>query len=157
MKTNLKFIAAALLLAVTACDKDKDSSPSPSVTENQLVEKNWQMSAMTISPALESEVGPISDLYAWMPSCSKDDFIRFEKNGSFRGDEGGSKCDEEDPQTTSTGTWTLTDGNKKLTTVENGESQTFTVDNLSKEELKLSLQETEEGVTYTVVTTFRKK
>lgn len=157
MKTNLKLVAAALLLVVTACDKDKDSSPNPAASENQLVEKNWQMSAMTISPAIESEAGPISDLYAWMPGCSKDDFMRFEKNGTFKGDEGASKCEDEDPQTTSTGTWTLTDSNKKLTMVEDGETQTFKVDNLSKDELKLSLQETEDGVTYTLVTTFRKK
>jgi hypothetical protein len=157
MKTNLKFVAAALLLALTACDKDKDSSPNPAASENQLVDKNWQMSAMQISPAMETEAGPISDLYAWMPGCSKDDFLRFEKNGTFKGDEGSSKCEDEDPQTTSSGTWTLTDGNKKLTMVEDGEPQTFTVVNLSKEELKLSLQETEEGVTYTLVTTFRKK
>jgi hypothetical protein len=157
MKTNLKLVAAALLLAVTACDKDKDSSPNPAASENHLIDKNWQMSAMTVSPAMETEAGPLSDLYAWLPPCSKDDFLRFEKNGTFKGDEGASKCEEEDPQTTSNGTWTLTESNKKLTMVEDGETQTFTVVNLSKEELKLSLQETEDGVTYTLLTTFRKQ
>lgn len=159
MKTNFKLLTVALLLSFTACKKDNDNTPKPSspTTKDLLTERNWQMQSLNINPAVETEIGPISDLFALLPGCAKDDMMRLEKDGSFKGNDNGTTCDEGEPEVTNNGTWTLSSDNKKLTMTSDGDSQLYTIESISSDELKLSYQEVEDGTTYTLSTSFHRK
>ena len=100
-------LSAATLLA-TACTKDKENTPQPQPkTTEQLLSANvWRMTGLTANPGLQTSTGTtVTDIYPFIPSCTKDDTQQFVAGGQFKMDEGSSKCDGSDPQTT-TGTWT---------------------------------------------------
>ncbi|MBF9141927.1 lipocalin family protein [Hymenobacter properus] len=100
-------LSAATLLA-TACKKDSENTPAPQPkTTEQLLSANvWRMTAITANPGLQTSTGAIvTDIYPFVPNCTKDDTQQFVASGQFKMDEGASKCDTNDPQTT-TGTWT---------------------------------------------------
>jgi hypothetical protein len=42
-----------------------------------------------------------------MPDCGKDNLMFFKKDGSYKIDDGSTKCDASDPQTISEGTWSF--------------------------------------------------
>jgi Lipocalin-like domain len=50
-------------------------------------------------------------------ACDKDDCLSFSDDGKTTFDEGATKCDPDDPQTSS-GTWSLSDDKKTLTVVD---------------------------------------
>src|SRR5690606_26096511 len=98
---NFKIISMmmVLIIAVSACNKD----------EKHLTKGQWVLKGMTISPPVMG----FSDIYSTMEACSKDDFIIFKEEGTYVVDEGPTKCDDNDPQTT-TGTWSLDKEDKNL-------------------------------------------
>ncbi len=117
----------ALTLAFGACKKDDDKSNS-----EQLVDKNWRMVAFTSDPAINIGGIQFSDLYAQLDDCDKDDLIIFKSGGAVNNDEGPSKCDPSDPQTT-TGTWVFNTDETILTV--DGES--WTILELDDDDLKV--------------------
>jgi len=118
MKMNFKTIgllSIAILLSMAACKKDDDTSTNPTTTE-YLTAGNWKVTSMTIDPGVDFGGGVIiTDFFAQFPACTKDDLIRFNTNGSITDDEGATKCDAGDPQTETTGSWSLSADNKMLT------------------------------------------
>lgn len=173
----LLLLFSALLLT-TGCSKDKDDNASSSSTGgggivipgggnngggnnnggNQtavqlLCDKNYKMTAATISPAFMGT----TDYYSLLPSCAKDDIIRFQQNGTVTIDEGPEKCDPNDPQT-STGSWSLTQNNTTLVITEGGENVSFEVVTLDGTILKLRWQEQDnQGQVYTITATWTKQ
>lgn len=106
---------AALGLCFTACGDDDSaltpntSAPSTSQTNTQLIsEKNFSISDYkTVVNNVTEET------FADIDACSKDDVTRFEKNGTVTDNEGATKCDPTDPQTT-TYAWLFLDNESKL-------------------------------------------
>ena len=102
--------------------------------------------------------GTITDLYAQLAPCDKDDFIRFDTPGAFKEDEGAAKCNSSSTQTR-TGTWVF--GNNETvvtiagTNVESAGS--YNLVDLSASTMKLTVTQALNGVNYTVTTTFTKK
>ena len=150
-------IAGALGLTLLGCKKDKET-PAPSKTE-LLTSKDWVISAQTVSPGLPNpNGGTITDLYAQLAPCDKDDFIRFDTPGAFKEDEGAAKCNSSSTQTR-TGTWVF--GNNETvvtiagTNVESAGS--YNLVDLSASTMKLTVTQALNGVNYTVTTTFTKK
>lgn len=70
-------------------------------------------------------------------ACSTDDCSSF-SNGTYSFDEGATKCDPSDPQS-STGTYVLSDDGKTLTVSEGGFSLPFTVEELTSKKLVLTI------------------
>jgi hypothetical protein len=99
-------LSFALITLMTACKKDKDQTRS-----ELLVSKAWKMADYGddinkngVIDASESDLG----------NCEKDDTYSFAAGGTGTFDEGASKCDPMDPQST-TFNWQLTEGETKLT------------------------------------------
>jgi len=115
MKNYLKifgFMTLALVITLVSCKKDEDDQPS---TQDYLTAGNWKTTAMTIDPAVEIGGTEFTDFYAMMPACTKDDLVRFNTDGTITEDEGETKCEPDDPQTTTDGTWELSADNTTLT------------------------------------------
>ena len=148
-KTRLLLaLAAFAMLATASCKKDDDE---PEDRTALLVNVNWRMTSLKADPPVIIFGIPISDLYAQFDACDKDDITIFKSDGKVNYDEGATKCDPTDPQTT-TGTWVF-NTDKTVITLD-GES--WTIEELTKSKLRVKYTEdlTGSGVKNTVFATF---
>lgn len=108
-----KIIFAAVLMATTfvACKpKEKD----PEVTKSQMLEKGkWKISELKFSNA-----GGVQNLLDITADCDKDNFYYFNVDKSITADEGATKCNASDPQSTTDGKWLLENNDSKLSFTE---------------------------------------
>lgn len=139
----------ALSLMFTSCSKKKDD---PSTTE-LLTNKNWVITAETVDPPLPFNGTTISDLYAQLSACEKDNVVRFTSPNIYTEDEGATKCIASDPQT-KTGTWVLSTDQKTITTTESGQTTSLSILSLTSSELKVKAATTLGAVTYNITATF---
>lgn len=162
---SILMIASASLL--TNCKKDKkteDTTPAPTpapapTNTEKLTGKNFKMTAMTVSPGIDFGGVVITDLYAQLPSCFKDNTTRFNTDKSVTYDEGATKCDSSDPQTT-TGSWVWSSDEKVLTIKEDssdpGTSYTIVTNDGSTLKVTYEETDTDSGIKYTYTITFTK-
>lgn len=160
MKTFFRVKTALVALTVmtiafTSCQKDKENKPD---NAGLLTEKNWKLSAFTIDPAIDwfGNGTLVTNIYAQLPACAKDDLTIFNKNGVVNFDEGASKCDPNDPQTT-TGTWAFNTDKTIISVTTDGSTQSWKVLELKGDRMMIEYQEVEDGITYTLTGTFAKQ
>ena len=114
------------------------------------------MTALTINPAVNS----MTDFYAFLPACTKDDLTKFNSDGTVNFDEGATKCDSGDPQTTY-GTWSFNSDQTVLSVTSEGLTEAYTISELTETVLKFSytmVDDLGEGEkTYTLAVTFTKQ
>ncbi len=161
MKTVFQFrtmlFALALVgIAFTGCKKDKDETKADKT--GMLAEKNWKMTAATIDPAIDwfGNGTLVTNLYAQLPVCTKDDLTIFRKNGTVAFDEGTAKCEPNDPQTRS-GLWSFNTDQTIVSVTDDGETDSWEIIELTKEKLKVDYTIVDEGLTYTITSTFMKQ
>ena len=160
MKKNNLIYSAMILLATfvmataVSCKKDDDS---PASKTDLITGKNLVVTAMTVNPGIEYGGIEYTDFFAIMPACSKDDVTVFNTDGTATFDEGATKCDAGDPQTTS-GTWQFQDNETKLQVVSDGDTEIFNIVELTSSKLKISYEIVEDfgngDETYTYTITF---
>ncbi|HMQ63863.1 MAG TPA: DUF5004 domain-containing protein [Flavilitoribacter sp.] len=157
MKTiSMKILAVlvtALTLLTTSCKKDDDIAPDKTKI---LTSGSWQLTAMTVDPAIDWFGTPVTNVYSQLPACVKDDLAIFKANGTVNYDEGASKCNPNDPQTT-TGTWTFNTDQTVLSITQDGETESWNVSDLGGSSFKANYQVVQEGITYTFSVVFSKK
>ena len=144
---NLRFISFAMLLmlmgglvTVSSCKKDDDDSPSKTKT---ISGKKFFVKSMKVDPAITTPTGVITDLFAFMPDCVKDNYLTFNENGTLVSDEGATKCEPDDPQT-ETGTWEFMNNETQLKMTSDGDSEIYAIDQLTNSTMKLSYSQTED-------------
>jgi hypothetical protein len=108
------------LLCLTACSDD--DKPKEKVSFDQLT-KRWFYTA--------TKIGSTSEPYDNL-ECGKD-YIEFQANNAVK--EGDWFDCQQDPAVT-TGTYTVNEDTKALTTVIDGETETYTVTKLNSKELE---------------------
>jgi len=155
MKLSIKTIAiACLIVGVTSCKKDATPTPAPTKTE-LLTGKNWKVTAFTSNPAIDwTGTGVmVTDIYAQMQACEKDDLFMFNTNGTTTDDEGATKCNPADPQTTS-GTWAF-NSTQTIITVDGMDD--FNIETLSATTLKGNMVFNDGATNYTFTITYTKQ
>ena len=135
---NKKSILSVLLfslLIVTGCkEQDTPVVPTPAPTKTALISASpWITTAITISPALDLGGIIISDLYALSDACDNDNLAIYKNDGTGTYDEGASKCDDLDPQT-SAFNWAFNADETQL--IEDGQT-IYTINELSATSMKL--------------------
>ena len=152
MKKIYYLILGSIAVFAVSCKKDSSSSQS---NTDKLCGKNWKVVAYTINPGIQlAPGGPlITDYYSTFQSCEKDNFSTYNKNGTYVDDEGATKCDPADPQTTP-GTWYFS--NNETVLVQDS-IDTFNVLQNDGNTLKVSKQQVNLGVTYTLTITANKQ
>ena len=79
------------------------------------------MTALSVDPGIDMGGGVVvTDLYNYLEDCQKDDIMRFNSNGSITQDEGTTKCEPDDPQTTDMGSWILIENDQKVRITQPG-------------------------------------
>ena len=146
MNIRLSLFSALLCVSVfTGCGDDDNPAGSGGDPTAALTGKNWKMTAFTVDPGFNVGGVTITDFFAQMDACAKDDIQNFKANGTFTVDEGASKCDPADPQTR-TGTWVLSTDQKTITTTESGQApESFTLESVSASQLKVSMTRSDFG------------
>lgn len=169
---KLLTVACAGILLFASCDKattNPSTTPTPNTPtktkKDYLLEGKWQVTSMVAVSNYKDTTKGIDTTFTQdnvedFEACEKDNTLTFLTSGKILGDEGATKCDPADPQTDSTGTWSLNSDFSKLTIVETGDpAQTFGLDEANATTLKMTL--IDEGVdgtaTYKTTLTFTAK
>ena len=152
-KALVAMLGVFALLLTYSCKKDDDATPDKT---KLLTGGSWQLSAMNVEPAIEWFGTPITNVFSQLPNCVKDDLAIFKTNGTVNYDEGPSKCEPNDPQTTS-GTWAFNTDQTILSITSEGDTESWDVSSLTKTAFKAEYKQVEEGITYTFSVTFVKK
>ena len=112
MKTlSTNVLVAALATLTVSCKKDSENMPAPSKTE-LLTTKKWRITAASTVTTMGTNT-TTTDEYATTPACERDDFTQFMTSKVVNFDEGATKCNSSDPQTSS-GTWDFNSDQTKL-------------------------------------------
>jgi len=156
MKKSLLYFPRILCIAVftlllVQCKKDE----APPKTPSELMVGTWQITADSYSPAYDyfGNGTKITDAFTLYVACQKDDITTFKTNSEGEFNEGATKCDPSDPQSTAF-LWTLKENNTVLNISALAD---FKIVQLDATTLKLSTTFDENGVTYTETFTFTKK
>lgn len=157
-KMKQKIQLVALLLMITglttflSCKEDEVVNNAKTKTE-LLTAGNWIYTACVVSPAYDyyGNGNAVTDIFAIMESCEKDDFEIFKTNGIWEYNNGPTKCDALDPQIIYSEPWNFTANETKVIvgTVE------CTILELTETTLKLRYTFDDAGITYTEEDTYR--
>lgn len=148
---NFKMILAFLAIAtvsLSGCKKDDDDSKT-----DMLTDKNWKMTALTVDPPLNVGGTMISNVYPQIPACQQDDLTIFNDNGTVTFDEGSTKCDPADPQSTQ-GTWTWNTDETILSITDGGITESYTVVSLNNDVMVATFTDNSSGIVETYTVTF---
>lgn len=144
---------ASLLLLLTSCEKDKDEVVDKS---NLLTAGHWQITGLNVEPAIDWFGTPVTNVYSQLPACVKDNLTIFKPNGIINYDEGPSRCDPNEPQTT-TGTWAFNIDQTILSLTTDGETESWNLTILDNQNIKADYQIFEDGINYTFSIQLSKK
>ena len=156
---SLGLISLMMLLVMASCKKD---DPAPvKTTKDYLTAHNWKMTAQVIDPGVNINGTIITDIFVFVPDCTKDDLTKFESNGSITDDEGATKCDPTDPQTTTDGKWVLSSDKKTMTITYPNEDPTsieiLTINDTTFKGKFTTVEDFGSGlITYVITVTFKK-
>ena len=148
MKFKFVLFAAAILTFAASC---KEEEPVPPTKTELLTAGPWIGSGLTANPGIDpfGTGTPITDLWAspLVSACSKDDFTTYKVDGTYVTDDGATKCDPADPQTTS-GTWSFASNETQL--VMDSSATPYTITKLDASNLEFQLFEPFFQSTFTV-------
>ncbi len=150
MKPPKSIFAILLLVSLyfPSCKKSSDNTTSKSNTE-LLTQSSWKFDNAKVSGV---------DVSAYLQPCQKDNILIFAATGGTGSlDEGATRCNLNDPQTT-TFTWNFASNETVLhvsTVLFTGGSSDFTIVTLSDTQLVLSQNITVSGSTQNAVVTFK--
>jgi hypothetical protein len=153
MKKIYLALIVSLFFAILSCKKDD----APTKKE-LLTGKNWILVAETVTPGIYINGVLITDSYAQMDDCSKDDLSKFNSDGTYTFEEGATKCDVNDPQVWDSGTWVFNSDQTILviTSPDYGTGNAKIIE-LTSSKLIVTLEETDEGIKYTFTDTYEVK
>jgi hypothetical protein len=108
---TLKFVLMLAAFAFVSCEKGEDSKSG--ATKMELITKAaWKYDHAALDMNKDGQVD--TDLPAgYVTACEKDNTLLFKADGSGIGDEGPTKCDQGDPQTTNFN-WSFANGEQNV-------------------------------------------
>ena len=115
-KNPILIILFASILSFSSCKDDDEAVIPATVEQTNLCGKNFILTDYLYTrndSVINSGVGINNGLGLGLYACQRDNFERYETNGTHTVDEGATKCDPTDPQT-ETGTWAFYDSATKL-------------------------------------------
>ena len=146
----------SIALASTSCELfEKDDDKDNDNVKNKIV-GTWQLKSLTSDPAIDWFGTPVTNVFAQLPACVKDDLVIIQSNNTYLEDEGTSKCQPSAPQTV-VGTWALNPAQTVISVSRDGDTESWNLLNLGKTEFTAEYPIEEGGVTYTFKAVYVKK
>jgi len=140
-------LVSAIVLFI-ACSKDSDNNNTPKTKTDFLVQGSWKFDNVTVNGA---------DVSSLIQGCQKDNTITFAAGGTGTLDEGATKCNSGDPQT-SPFTWSFASNETVLhvtATLFTGGSSDFNIVTLDDNQLVLSQNINIAGTSQNAIVTFK--
>ena len=119
----------AISICFPVCKKGSDNLNSPF---QLLTNGSWRVIEETWNP---SNTGWV-DSYPGIPTCLKDNTVAYRSDLVSVDDEGQTKCNSSDPQTT-LGSWRLYAGDTKFSVTRNGTTTEYEIVELTQQTLKV--------------------
>jgi hypothetical protein len=145
--TRVSVMSLILTSFLSSCTQDSDTILTPPTNTELITSASWKFSSATVGG---------SDVSAFLQGCQKDNTMLFAAAGTGVADEGASKCNGADPQTTPF-TWNY-DTNETALHVSailfTGGSSDFTLVSLSASQLVVSQAIDVSGSSQNAVVTF---
>jgi hypothetical protein len=116
----------------------------------KLTGKNFRMTAATISPPYSN----ITDMYAVMNECFKDNILYFYSSNAYKEDEGATKCNSGDPQEKN-GTWAWNSNETVLTITTAASTISYSV--AINDGITLKMTSSQQLPGYDITYTFQKQ
>lgn len=86
--------------------------------KDYLTSGEWKVSDVELNPGISYGGITITHVFDFLgEECSKDNIFKFNEDGSITEDEGAEKCNPDDPQTTTEGTWNLSEDGASISAV----------------------------------------
>ncbi|MCG3164413.1 MAG: hypothetical protein POELPBGB_00167 [Bacteroidia bacterium] len=120
---------SALMVLLLSCTKEKSKS--------ELIIGDWQIAALTVDPPQIENGVVITDLYAQMEDCDKDNYYSFYTNNTYKFDQGAIICDSLEAQNIS-GNWNFVNDETELQLIYQSDTLSYTLIDLDEEVLKMS-------------------
>lgn len=141
-------ITFTLLLFLSSCSENKSNS--------ELILGDWQVTALTVDPPQIENGVVITDLYAQMEDCDKDNYYSFNSNNTYKFDQGTIICDSLEPQNIS-GNWNFLNDETELQLIYQSDTILYTLIDLDEELLKMSYSGRDSNnILHTLTVTFEK-
>jgi len=156
MKTIPFFALFTLaLFTFSACEKGGDVVDPPSNTE-LLADGPWKLIAQSVDPGVTINGTVVTNEFAQLADCFTDNIIDFTETGSFTIDEGDTKCDPADPALLTSGTWSLSESETKITLDEanSSNSNEFNLISVNRDELIITETFTDNNLEFTRTYTY---
>ena len=157
MKNYLLLLALVSTVFLTSCSDDDEEVKSKT---ELLTASGWKLTEFTVNPAFDYDNDGTTEtnLLPFVPACSQDDLTIYNADKTYAEDEGGSKCDTNDPQVFETGTWTFNGDETTLTKTKTNSTtaESFTITELTENSFKYTETVTDpnDNITYTFSSTF---
>jgi hypothetical protein len=137
VKTMLACMAATLLFSCSKKDEDKTTPVTPST--DKLV-GSWKTIADVADRPVHhwSSTEFTTDLWTLEKDCRKDDLLIFKADGTYATDEGATKCNATDEQTSEASPWKKS--GSTLTITEDGIDYNVTINKLDDSSLVITGQ-----------------
>jgi hypothetical protein len=129
--TLLFVLIAANFFIFSSCNKDDAPAPTPKTKTQLMTQSSWKFKSATANGA---------DASGYLQACQKDNIYTFLVAGTGTADEGPTKCNAADPQTTAL-TWNFANNETMLhisTALFTNTSNDFTLVSISETELVVS-------------------
>jgi hypothetical protein len=112
LRVKALFLIFSFTLILVSCSKDKDKNADKT---KSLTSGNWKITAMTSTPAMDwdGDGDDETDMMGAFETCELDDYVTFKADGTGDSNQGASKCDPSDPQS-SPFEWSFEDNESKL-------------------------------------------
>lgn len=136
MKKSICFALLALTLPFS-CKKEDNPDNTTLLTQHC-----WVLGGAKVSPAITVSGVTVTDWYALLPFCDRDNVACLLKNGNVYVDEDATKCDPNDPQVVSSGRWWFSAGETAILAVIDGTSDTITSEILELDSEQLQVRQT---------------
>ncbi len=132
-----------IVLGLTQCNvtsNDDDPAPDPNIPKIQLLAGTSSKAWVLTSSKIDGD-----EVINQEPPCSRDDNMVYRTNKTYEWNEGGSKCNDKNPQVYDTGSWEFNAGETEI--ILNKELR-YTIVKLTANTLQISIKnvfgETEE-------------
>ena len=154
-------LSLSLFFAVTGCGKKSDPTPAaPTLSANTvtLTAPKWRISAIVGTTTFAGQT-VTTDAYAGLPSCQKDNFLKYNSDLTAIADEGATKCSTSAPQSKQ-GTWSFNATETQITIIDpsvpagtTGNTITADILQLTATSMRLKTTNTQTVSGYTIVST----
>ena len=145
LQTTIILAMLPMFFSFISCEKDHEIKPDKI---SLLTDGTWKISSLMVEPAIDWFGTPVTNVYAQLPECVRDNLTIFKSNGTVNFDEGPSKCDPNEPQTI-TGSWAFNPDQTILSLTSEGETESWKITRLDGLAITAQYEENHEGVNYT--------